>query len=145
MKKLILAAILLISPLAKAADIKPLLECSEKFSSLTIKENNGSYEIKRSALTNRVKGNPYVYGGVSTESSGIINAKLASATSNKIVFILDNGHFLNVLLVPGAKPEILNVQFESNEKYLVSNLNDILKTSENTLEFYDSEACKINF
>ncbi|MDG0817688.1 hypothetical protein [Bdellovibrio svalbardensis] len=146
MKKLMLLVILTVGSLAQASESIAILNCNEKFSSFTIEQNGDSYDLKRSVLTNRVKGHPYVSGGVSTESYGSIhNAQLVSAAADKVVFSLANGNFLNILIVPGAKSEILTVKFESNEDEMVSSLHDILKTSENPLEFYDSEACQVKF
>lgn len=144
MKNFILLSLFLLSITTSASEIKTILSCREKFSELTITQNGNNFEINRSVLTNRVKGSLYVYGSVSTESSGIINAKSVSATSNKLIFTFDDGKTLNVSIIPGAKSEILYIKIDSNENRVVENLNAILNTSENELVFSSYDACSIN-
>jgi hypothetical protein len=142
MLKIIMLFLLAMASLVQASETKTILECREKFSSLTIKKFVDFYEINRSIRTNRVKGNLYVNGVVLTESTGVIIAKLLSSNSNSLTFQLDNGHYFKISFIP--KNELLEVQLSSNEDSLINDLNEILKTTESPLEFYRLDACTLN-
>lgn len=143
MKKIILLSLLSLTTAVGATEAKIILDCHEKFSSLTITQKGEVFEIERSMLLDRVKGTLYIRGGYSLEATGEIYAKSVKASSNHLTFTLDEGKFLNIDLVQGSKLEILNVKISSNTEFVADQLNELLNVSEYELQFDDSEACKI--
>lgn len=128
---------------AEPVNSKTLLNCSEKFSILTITKNSeGMYQIDRSILQNRINGT-FIFGMNSTESSGNIYARLTKKTNRSLEFDLGSGKYLNIKLAPGEKPDSTSVKIESNDKESQEELNELLNTDENSLDFYGQDACLI--
>lgn len=142
MKKIIMLIVLLTASLVYASETKTVLECSEKFSSLTIKQKDNVFEITRSIRTNRVKGSAFINGVVSTESYGTLMAKIVKSEADSLVFKTEKGKYMKLAIT--VVDEYLKIELKSNDNDLLNDFKEILKTSENPLEFYDISACKIN-
>ena len=144
MKNFILLSLLTLTTAISASETKTILNCHEKFSDLTITKNGDQFEIERDVLLNRVKGTPYLRGGISSASSGVIYAKSVKASSNKLSFTLEEGLTLDFKIVNDPEKEIQKIEIETNVEYVLDQLNTILGVSENALVFDSLDACSIN-
>lgn len=139
---------LIITQATFAAKTKePVLRCIQKFESLSITKNDeyeDYYDLNRTVRTNFTRGYHSASGIVETQSKGHLSAKLVNKTKSSLTFKLENGNSLQFDLVTLNKDDgTIRIQITTNEPGLEDDLNEILKTSENTLEFYNPENCVI--
>lgn len=120
-----------------------LLNCFEKWSSFKISKQGGQYIAERSVVLDRVKGNPYVSGTISTESYAVIEAVSTSKTSDSLIFNLEGGTTLAFKLDRDAHEDTVNVKIISNAENVEIQMGAILGVEQNELSFYSVEACEI--
>jgi hypothetical protein len=67
-----------------------------------------------------------------------------SGNANELIFNLDDGVFKKFSIIKGKKSEVLIVKLKSNVSSVVDDLNQMLNTDQEALEFYSSDACTLS-
>lgn len=122
---------------------KVLLTCSEKWSSFEIAQQGDKYLIERTVVLDRVKGNPFVSGSITTESQGVIEALSHIKTKDSLTLNLAEGLSLTFKLGMDPQEDTVHVKFSSNAENVDIQTAAILGIKENELAFYSIEACEI--
>lgn len=122
---------------------KVLLTCSEKWSSFEVSQQSDQYLIERIVVLDRVKGNPFVSGSITTESQGKIEALSYSKTKDSLTLNLAEGLSLTFKLGMDPQEDTVHVKFSSNAENVDIQMAAILGIKENELAFYSIDACEI--
>ena len=120
-----------------------LLYCSEKFSTFEVYQENGVTYVSRMLVLDRVRGNPYVYGSISQNSTAVIDTLLVKKTEDSLIFSLEDGLKITLKITKDVSEDTTRLQFISDAENVEIQMGAILGTEETPLEFYSLDACSI--